>query len=91
MQTIRQSVFETNSSSTHSVTVLTEDQFKDFKAGKSLIDENGKIVPVTRENIEEGAQDYAEYISEEEEEVNEQKFTLPSGEKVVVVCKYGYS
>ena len=35
---IRRSVFETNSSSTHSLTMCTEEQFNDWKAGKLLFD-----------------------------------------------------
>ena len=34
MRTIRRNVFETNSSSTHSITISTEKEFKDLKAGK---------------------------------------------------------
>lgn len=37
MKAIRIGVFETNSSSTHSITFCTEQQFADFKAGKYVL------------------------------------------------------
>ena len=39
MRQIRQGVFETNSSSTHSLTICTEDQYNDWKAGKIFYDD----------------------------------------------------
>lgn len=38
MKQIRRSVFETNSSSVHSLTILPEDQFEKFKRGEMLLD-----------------------------------------------------
>lgn len=36
MKQIRKNVFETNSSSTHTLAICTEDEYKDWKAGKLL-------------------------------------------------------
>lgn len=42
---IRRGVFETNSSSTHSLTVCSEDEFEAWKRGEFLLDEwNGQFV-----------------------------------------------
>ncbi len=38
MKTIRTSVFETNSSSTHSVTLMTDDELRDFEMNGGLFD-----------------------------------------------------
>lgn len=38
MRQIRKNVFETNSSSTHSITMCSQSQFDDWKAGKLLFD-----------------------------------------------------
>ena len=38
MKQIRHSVFETNSSSTHSITICTEEQFNKWKSGELLFD-----------------------------------------------------
>ena len=41
---IRQSIFETNSSSTHSLTIMTQDQWKEFmKTDKWLADYSGEL------------------------------------------------
>lgn len=39
---IRRNVFETNSSSTHSLSICTEQEFEDWKAGKLLFDRWGE-------------------------------------------------
>ena len=40
----RQGIFETNSSSTHSLYFANEEEFSDFTADKTVIDENGNFV-----------------------------------------------
>ena len=49
---IRQGVFETNSSSTHAVSVCTKQQWEDYKAGKLWMNMNLQLLPV------EDAQEY---------------------------------
>lgn len=97
---IRSNVFETNSSSTHSIAICTEDDYKAFKEGEKLIDRNSLKL---YNSVEEGmAQDewaeeedfmtyeeFEEYVSEYYEEF-EEKFTTPNGEKVVAFGYYGY-
>ena len=39
---IRRGVFETNSSSTHSLTMCSEEEFEQWKNGKVLFDEDGE-------------------------------------------------
>ena len=39
MKQIRRNVFETNSSSTHSLTMCSKSQFEDWKAGKVLFND----------------------------------------------------
>lgn len=41
---IRKNCFETNSSSTHSIVILTEDKFKKWEDGEVYIDYDGNIV-----------------------------------------------
>lgn len=40
MQTIRRAVFETNSSSTHSITIVSKEEFDKFKRGELFIGEH---------------------------------------------------
>ena len=42
---IRQGVFETNSSSTHAVSVCTKTQWEDYKSGKLWLDNNLDFLP----------------------------------------------
>ena len=47
MYQIRHGVFETNSSSTHSLCICTEDEFTDFKGNKAVWNKNNnKITPI---------------------------------------------
>lgn len=44
---IRQGIFETNSSSTHSLTICSKDEFDAWKRGEVLLDEySAKFVPI---------------------------------------------
>lgn len=100
--TIRRGVFETNSSSTHNITILTEEDYQKWKT--NYLDKNsGKVL--TKEdiiNIMEGEYvddgDFEDYridnnilsFYEEtylEEDVNE--YTSKSGDKIRIICNYG--
>lgn len=97
---MRTNVFETNSSSTHSMTICTENDYKAFKEGKKLI---GKYSLKFYNNVEEGLaneewaekedfltyDEFEEFVSEYYEDF-EEKFTTPSGEKVIAFGYYGY-
>ena len=43
MKQIRYNTFETNSSSTHSITISTEEEYNDFRAGKLYKGEDDKL------------------------------------------------
>lgn len=43
-QQIRKGVFETNSSSTHAVTILTDEEYQKYKFGKLRISREGEII-----------------------------------------------
>ena len=59
---IRRGVFETNSSSTHSLTMCSEEEFEQWKKGKVLFDENYetfvKVSELSNKDKEYAAQDY---------------------------------
>ena len=73
MRTIRQSVFETNSSSTHCVTFVTPKEYEDFVKRRTVYNvKDKKMVPVAdlysvyTDNV--GAQ--AKFLSNDEQEVD---------------------
>ena len=59
---IRRGVFETNSSSTHSLTMCSEEEFEQWKNGKVLFDEDGvtfvKASELSNKDKEYAAQEY---------------------------------
>lgn len=92
MRQIRRGVFETNSSSTHSLTICTEDQFNDWKAGKIFYDDcqeefMDKVQLTDREKMM-AEEDYEEHygslvfykkwneLTEEEKEVWYQRYFI---------------
>ena len=94
MFSIRNNVFETNSSSTHSLCVCTEEEYKKFVSGKIVYDtwSDEFLSKEAYENLDDGDKygcmsydsmgNYLEYY--------EHHFTTPSGDKMVVFGEYGY-
>ena len=62
---IRRGVFETNSSSTHSITMCSEEEFESWKRGEVLFDEwgEGEFVSVNNlsDSVKEEARQYYEF------------------------------
>lgn len=101
---IRRGVFETNSSSTHSLTMCSEEEFEQWKKGKVLFDENYE----TFVKVSELSNKDKEYAAQENDLINEDaktyeewgccdyletfvdKYTTKSGDRVVAFGKYGY-
>lgn len=87
---IRKNVFETNSSSVHSLCICTEEEFDAWKKGELYYnyysDEFTKN-PVDRWN--EDNQTYNGFFEESWLETYEEHFTTPSGDKMVAFGRYG--
>lgn len=89
---IRYDVFETNSSSVHSLCVCNEEEYKKFKKRDLVLDtykleliprpEDFEKYNVFGEEIEEESR-YIEYNYAPDAELN---FTTPSGDKMVAFC-----
>ena len=103
--TVRRGVFETNSSSSHSLTIVDKQTFEDWKSGKLLYCEYGakgeQFVPFN-ESLIADQDSYVEVWTYEMfqnmydygmdgMEAFEQEETMPSGEKVVAFGYYGYA
>lgn len=93
MFSVRRNVFETNSSSTHSICICTEEDYKKWENGEKLWDYySDKLVDVNEVPEEERNTwdfrdcDFDEYCRE----WYETKFTTPSGDKMVAFGLYGY-
>ena len=96
MLQIRQGLFETNSSSTHSITICTDSEFETWKNGELIFDYyNEKLVPYTddiKKSQEAGYEDYATYdnFGFNDYEYYEKHYTTPNGENIVAFGYYGY-
>lgn len=75
MKTIRRNVFETNSSSVHCVTILSDKEYQNIKAGKAVLDYHN-YVEITPQFIREKIAEDKKYSesSIEEYEKNIKKF-----------------
>lgn len=103
MKVIRFNIFETNSSSTHSLCICTEDEYEKWKNGDLIYSywDNNMIKPP--DNLDEmldedsllydsdAVDDYRPYDYEDEYlEWYEYHFTTPSGDKMVAFGWYGH-
>ena len=102
---IRIGVFETNSSSVHSISIVSEKDFERWKNGGLIFsrwdDEFVEASSVTREKYvdewsgeeyydDDEYQTYDEWLDEEYLEHYIEYYTTESGDKIVVFGKYGH-
>lgn len=60
MKTVRMHTFETNSSSTHSISIVSAEDFAKFEAGDMLFDNIGDLVP-TEQVMKEYAEEFDDF------------------------------
>lgn len=66
---IRKSVFETNSSSTHSLSLYDKQSWEAFKKGKMMIQYNDEFISMTDEQLKE-TEDFKQYLEDNYPEHN---------------------
>ena len=95
---IRRGVFESNSSSVHSLTMCMKSDFDKWVEGEFVYDRwDKKLVPITdeiKENIEDGDRDFLTYDQFNDWEYLEyetfnRSFKTPNGEEVISFGYYG--
>ena len=85
---IRLGVFETNSSSTHSIAICSDEELEKWKAGELLYDyTNSTLVSVPEEDCYryKTFEEFKEYL-----EVDYHTYVTKNGEKLNIICRYGY-
>lgn len=93
---IRKNVFESNSSSTHSLTMVMKSEFDKWVSGELVYDRwNEELVPVTDETENDEDKSYLTYDQfcrwdYWDYETFVKEFTMPSGETVVSFGYYGW-
>ena len=93
---IRQGVFETNSSSTHTLAICTQEEWDKLKSGEYLVNE-WEITDMISNDDPKAVNDWdTQYVTYEELynhstcEFFSRHFTSPSGDKMVAWGFYGY-
>lgn len=93
MKTIRVGIFETNSSSTHSITLCSEEDYEKWKNGELIYDRySDSLIPLNEMEEDPDRYQYLKY-DEFENEINYPQFyeeyETKSGEKVIAFGYYG--
>lgn len=84
MKTIRNNVFETNSSSTHSLTIVPEDEFEKFKNCDLLLDDSVFVSTEDEyKNVMENLERYEDNMSDDYRATYKTKLTLEKFKKVL--------
>lgn len=95
MKTIRFGAFETNSSSTHSLIICTDDEYNKWLSGDAVLDRDyEKIIPMpSDQELKEDDWRYLKY-SDYDDRIDMDSFsetyTTPHGDVVHVFGWYGY-
>ncbi len=91
MKQVRYGIFETNSSSTHSLVICTAEEYNKFKNGELVLDRwgSGEIVGKDKVKNRFDYQTYEDYYNDDLEPFWK-RFTTPSGDKMIAFGKYGY-
>ena len=97
-KSIRKGVFETNSSSTHSLTIVSKEEFEKFKKGELLFDrdyeclisQEDKKKKEKEENYYEEEYENYEDWKDDNLETYAEKYKTKKGEEIVIFGKYGY-
>lgn len=96
MRQIRRGVFETNSSSTHSISICTKDEFDRFRKNELVYDYyNDRLIKsnpiaIAADSYEWGVMTYAQLFDDDELEGYAHDFVTPSGDKMVAFGQFGY-
>ena len=84
MKTIRYNVFETNSSSTHSLTIVDEDEFEKFKKCEYLLDYHTFVSAEDEyKNVMDNLEKYEDNMSDEYRETYKTELTFEKFKEVL--------
>ena len=95
---IRLGVYETNSSMCHALSIITEQEYKDWEDGKLMFDTwDDELITKNQSDIDDDddsryAKNPEEYFDKYSEhfETYEREFTTPSGDNMIAFGYYGH-
>lgn len=90
---IRAGVFETNSSSTHSLVICSKEEYEKLQKGELFIDYYYDKLISSKEDAKypEDVITLDEFFDNDYLETFSRSYTTPKGEEVVAFGKYGYN
>lgn len=90
---VRRGVFETNSSSAHSLTICTQDEWNKWKEGELVWDRwsEGLINKDAKSSLVYTYDEFWDYESFGGDEKFHEEYTTPSGEVIHAFGYYGYN
>lgn len=91
MRQIRIGVFETNSSSTHTLVVCTDEELEKWKKGEIIYNYRDGFIPPNNSNISSGGETYETFMDDEELEIEIYTYVTKGEENLTIFCKHGYN
>lgn len=89
MRQIRRGIFETNSSSVHSITIVSKEDYDKWVDGKVCFDKYGKKFVDSPQNEDEDIYSFENFPGCDKYEYFEKSFTTKSGDEIVAFGYYG--
>ena len=91
MKTIRENIFETNSSSTHSITIMSKQNFQRWENEELLYNpyEDHLADPADLDEEPDDYFTYNQYFDDMCLEIDINEHITDSGDEIVIICKYG--
>lgn len=91
MRQIRIGVFETNSSSTHTLVVCTDEELEKWKKGEMVYEYGEGLIPLDYSNISSDGEVFEVFMDDDELEIDIHTYVTKEGENLTIFCKHGYN
>lgn len=91
MKQIRIGVFETNSSSTHTLVVCTDEELEKWKKGEMIYEYGEGLIPSNYTNTPSDGETFEAFMDNEYLEIDSYTYVTKGGEKLNIICKHGYN
>lgn len=90
MKQIRIGVFETNSSSTHTLVVCTDEELEKWKTGEMVYNYREGFILPDNSNISSGGETYEAFMDDDELEIDIYTYVTKGEENLTIFCKHEY-
>ena len=91
MRQIRIGVFETNSSSTHTLVVCTDEELEKWKKGEMIYEYGEGLIPSNYTNTPSDGETFEAFMDNEYLEIDINTYVTKEGENLTIFCRHGYN